>query len=183
MKRRLLAPAVACLAAAAIIALLVFGVAQKAPNATLDDAIQSGQHPVAPAASRVLKGLGSQPSRSLASLRGHVVVLNFWASWCDACVGETQTLERAQKMLASHGGTVLGATYQDVPSDSAAFLRKHHLTYPNVVDSDIKLATAYGTRALPETFVIDRSGRIVAMSRGALRAGQLDRWIQQALAA
>jgi cytochrome c biogenesis protein CcmG, thiol:disulfide interchange protein DsbE len=180
--KRILAPLVALVAAGSIVALLVFGVAQKSTNATLDDAIQHGQRPIAPDATRVLDGLGSDPSRSLASLRGHVVVLNFWASWCSTCVGETATLEKAQKLLVAHGGTVLGATYEDVPGDSQAFLRKYHLTYPNVVDSGIKLATAYGTTALPESFVIDRRGRIVAISRGELTGPILTRWIKQALA-
>ena len=107
-------------------------------------------------------------------------MLNFWASWCDACVGETQTLERAQKVLAPTAARCSGATYQDVPSDSKAFLRKHHLTYPNVVDSDIKLATAYGTRALPETFVIDRTRPDRRdLARQVCAPGMLDRWIQR----
>jgi cytochrome c biogenesis protein CcmG, thiol:disulfide interchange protein DsbE len=180
--KRIVAPLVALVAAGSIVALLVFGVAQKSTNGTLDDALQHHRHPPAPDATRVLDGLGSDPSRSLADYRGHVVVLNFWASWCTTCVGETQTLERAQKLLRAHGGTILGATYQDVPSDSKAFLRRYHLTFPNVVDSGIKLATAYGTTALPETFVIDRHGRIVGISRGQVSSPVLNRWITQALA-
>lgn len=180
--KRVLAPLLALAAAASIVALLVFGVAQKATNATLDDAIQKGRQPLAPAATRVLRGLGSDPSHSLADFRGHVVVLNFWASWCSTCVGETAALERAQKLLAAHGGTILGATYQDVPSDSQDFLRKYHLTFPNVVDSGIKLATAFGTADLPETFVIDPRGRIVGISRGQVSGAVLNRWIKQALA-
>ena len=82
MNRHILAPVLACLAAAAIVALLVFGVAQKAPNGTLDDAIKAGRHPVAPDATRVMAGLGGDPSRSLADLRGHVVVVTFWTLTC-----------------------------------------------------------------------------------------------------
>jgi cytochrome c biogenesis protein CcmG/thiol:disulfide interchange protein DsbE len=180
--KKILALMVPALAAAAIVGLLVFGVAQKATNATLDDAIQKGHQPVAPDATRVLPGLGSNPSHSLADFRGHVVVLNFWASWCTTCIGETKTLEQAQRVLAAHGGTILGATYQDVRSDSEDFLRRYHLTYPNVVDSDIKLATAFGTGELPETFVINRRGRVVAISRGQVSEQKLNRWITQALA-
>jgi len=182
MKRRIIGPLVAIIAAASIVALLAFGVAQKAPNGTLDDAVKAGRRPVAPDASLVLKGLGSDPARSLASFRGRVVVLNFWASWCTGCIGEASALAHAQQVLARHGGTVLGATYQDVPSDSQAFLRRHHLDYPNVIDSDIKLATAFATNELPETFVIDRHGRIVAISRGQVSDAVLNRWITKALA-
>jgi cytochrome c biogenesis protein CcmG, thiol:disulfide interchange protein DsbE len=182
MNRRIIGPLVAVAVAASIVALLAFGVAQKVPNGTLDDAVKAGRRPVAPDASLVLKGLGAQPARSLASLRGRVVVLNFWASWCTSCIGEANTLAHAQQVLARHGGTVLGATYQDVPSDSQSFMRRHHLDYPTVVDSDIKLATAFGTAQLPETFVIDRRGRIVAISRGQVSGTQLNQWITKALA-
>ncbi len=180
--RRLVTLVVAFAAGASIVALLVFGVAQKAPNGTLDDAVKSGKRPPAPQATRVLKGLGSSPAHSLADFRGHVVVLNFWASWCKTCIGETAVLEQAQKLLATHGGTVLGATYEDVPSASKEFLAKYHLTYPTVMDSGIKLATAFGTSVLPETFVIDRRGRIVAISRGQVTGPLLNTWIRQALA-
>jgi len=181
--RRTITLLLAILAGGSIVALLVFGVASKSTTKTLDDAIKSGRQPLAPSATRVLPGLGSNPARSLADYRGHVVVLNFWASWCSTCVGETRALEQAQRtLLAPHGGTILGATYQDVPSDSKAFLRKYHLTYPNVVDSGIKLATAFGTADLPETFVIDPRGHIVGISRGQVSGPVLNRWIKQALA-
>jgi cytochrome c biogenesis protein CcmG, thiol:disulfide interchange protein DsbE len=85
-------------------------------------------------------------------------------------------------LLARHGGTILGATYDDVPSDSESFVRKHHLTYPNVIDSGIKLAGAFGTAELPETFVINARGRIVGISRGQVSSPVLTRWIKQALA-
>src|ERR1035441_8769201 len=69
---------------------------------------------------------------SLASLRGKVVVLNFWASWCEPCQVEAPLLERAQSRLERSGATVLGVTYLDASPASQRFARHYHLTYPNL---------------------------------------------------
>ncbi len=76
---------------------------------------------------------------------------------------------------------MLGVTYRDQSGDSKAFIKKFGLTYPSIRDVDGKLAQDYGTRALPETFVIDRNGKIVALSRGTIDEQKLDGWIDEAL--
>src|SRR5256885_942055 len=157
-------PLVAVLVAAALIGLLVYGVAQRADNRTLDEAVAKGQRPVAP--SLTLPLLGRPGARSLTSFRGKPVILNFWASWCDPCRLEAPMLEKAQRRLAAAGGTVLGVTYRDASPDSEAFVHKFDLTYPSLRDVDGQLAKQYGTRALPETFVIDGSGHVAAVQRG-----------------
>ena len=113
--------------------------------------------------------------RSLASLRGSVVVLNFWASWCEPCQAEAPLLERAQRRLEGHRGTVLGVTYLDASPDSLSFVRRYHLTYPNLRDGNGDFARSYGTNQLPESFILDRRGDIVAISRGELRQAFLNR--------
>ena len=75
-------------------------------------------------------------------------------------------LDRMQRVLARHGGTVLGVTYLDASTDSLSFVKHYRVTYPNLRDTTGDFARAYGTNQLPETFVIDRSGHIVAISRG-----------------
>src|ERR1051325_6587528 len=124
--KRNAAPLIAVLIAAALVGLLVYGVAQRADNRTLDEAVAKGQRPVAP--SRTLPVLGAGGERSLANFRGKPVILNFWASWCDPCRIEAPLLEQAQHRLAAHGGTVLGVTYRDASPDSQKFVRKFDLT-------------------------------------------------------
>lgn len=166
----------------ALVALLIYGVASKdSSSSSLDTAVQRGQHPVAPGSDRELPALHGDAKHRLADYRGKVVVLNFWASWCTPCTDEAPLLERTQQQLGSRG-TVLGATYNDVPGDSSDFERKYHVTYPSVRDVGLKLAQDYKTHALPETFVIDRNGKLIAISRGQVSEKFLNNAVQKALA-
>jgi cytochrome c biogenesis protein CcmG/thiol:disulfide interchange protein DsbE len=165
-KRSPLVPLAVGLAGAALIGLLAYGIATRSPSRTLDDALASGLHPPAPSATHALPLLGGTGRRSLSSYAGHVVLLNFWASWCVPCREEAPRLERLQRLLALHGATVLGVTYKDAASDSASFVLQYRLSYPNLRDTGGEFAHSYGTDALPESFLIDPTGRIFAISRG-----------------
>jgi cytochrome c biogenesis protein CcmG, thiol:disulfide interchange protein DsbE len=180
--KRLAVPGIATVVILAIVALLIYGVASKdSSSSSLDTAVQRGQHPAAPGATRTLPALHGGSKVSIADYRGKVVVLNFWASWCSPCTAEAPLLQRTQQQLGAQG-TVLGATYNDVPGDSIGFERKYHLSYPSGRDVGLKLAQDYNTHALPETFVIDRAGRVVAISRGQVSAGFLRNAVRKALA-
>jgi cytochrome c biogenesis protein CcmG, thiol:disulfide interchange protein DsbE len=182
-----LVPILVSLAGVCLIGLLIYGVSKPAANRTLDQALAQGLTPVAPQATRrlpVLSGAGasavSDPggaTGSLAAYRGEVVVLNFWASWCVPCQDEAPLLEQAQSRLSAHRGTVLGVTYLDASTDSLEFVHEHHITYPNLRDTTGEFAHAYGTDQLPESFVINRSGDIVAISRGEIDQAFLNRAI------
>ena len=174
MRRRAL-PILAALAGACLIGLLIYGVSAQAPNRSLDDQVAHGVHPSAPDATRTLPDLGGSGKSSLAALRGKVVVLNFWASWCVPCQVEAPLLERAQSQLEHHGATVLGVTYLDASPDSEGFARRYHLSYPNLRDNSGVFAHSYGTDQLPESFIVDRQGHIVEISRGEIEQGFLDR--------
>jgi cytochrome c biogenesis protein CcmG/thiol:disulfide interchange protein DsbE len=168
-------PILAAVAGACLVGLLIYGVSARSASRTLDELVAHHGRPKAPGASHALPLLGGAGASSLASLRGKVVVLNFWASWCVPCQVEAPLLERAQSMLGGHGGTVLGVTYLDASPDSLRFVRRYHLTYPNVRDADGSFAHAYGTDQLPESFLLDRQGNVRALSRGEIDQAFLDR--------
>ncbi len=165
-----------------LLALLVYGVVNTGVDDSLDEAVKSGRRPVAPGSTVALRRLDGAGRMSLADLRGKVVVLNFWASWCDPCKGEAPLLQRAQKRLEREGGTVFGVTYKDRASASRDFAREFGYTFPSVRDDELELAPEFGTIRLPETFVLDRAGRVVAISRGEITDFRfLDHAIDEAL--
>jgi cytochrome c biogenesis protein CcmG/thiol:disulfide interchange protein DsbE len=174
MRRRLL-PTLVAIVGACLVALLVYGVSAQSANRSLDQQLAEGKHPTAPDAARPLPVLLGAGKGSLAALHGRVVVLNFWASWCTPCLSEAPLLERAQAALTQHEGTVLGVTYLDLSTNAQSFVRTNHLTYPSLRDTTGGFAHAYGTDQLPETFIVDRRGRIVAIRRGEIDQPFLDR--------
>lgn len=98
---------------------------------------------------------------SLSSYKGKVVVLNFWASWCQECRLEHQALLSINGQFRSHPDFVmLGIDYQDQPVDATAFLSSFGSTYPHVRDIKGTIAIDYGVYGVPETFVIDKQGII-----------------------
>ena len=161
--------------AAALVALLGYGVASQGTDTSIDDAVKRGDRPSAPEAS--LPVLGGERSGSLRDYRGQVVILNFWASWCPPCVDELPLLERTQRRIEPRGATVVGVNYQDLPEDATRFVDRFGLSFPNLRDRDGEYAEEYAILGFPETFVIDREGRIAAARRGPVTAG----WLETAL--
>lgn len=160
--------AVASLAGACVIAVLVYGVANQAPNRSLDEALAHGERPKAPDVTRELPALTGGGQRSLSSYKGKVVLLNFWASWCTGCEEEAALLEHAERRLKRDGATVLGVSFQDTTKDSLGFMKRYDVTYPSVHDVSGEFASAFGTKQLPESFLIDRAGHIADIERGPI---------------
>lgn len=181
-RRRLgLAPAIALTLTAALIGLLAYGLIRGGNGKTLDDAIKRGELPTAPSSQLPLERLQGRGTLNLESLRGQIVVLNFWAHWCEPCRAEAPVLNRIHTRLQNERlGTVLGASYDDPPVDALRFARENKLKFPLVADVGTRLARAFGTNKLPETFVIDRQGRITAVSRGEVAYDFLDRAVTSA---
>jgi len=149
---------------AALIALLAYGVTSSQPDRTIEGALAAGQREPAP--SLTLPSLGAGGNGSLSEYRGEVVVLNYWASWCDPCRAESPLLQRWYRRIAPRGGTVLGVDALDVTSDARAFIRAYGLTYPMLRDRDGATQSKFGVVGYPETIVLDRRGRIAALRRG-----------------
>jgi cytochrome c biogenesis protein CcmG/thiol:disulfide interchange protein DsbE len=97
----------------------------------------------------------------LSDLRGKVVLLNFWASWCPPCLEETQSLNTLQQNIAPRGGVVLGISVDEDKDAYEKFLVDNQVIFPTYRDASKKTATDYGTSMFPETYLIDRNGRLV----------------------
>jgi cytochrome c biogenesis protein CcmG/thiol:disulfide interchange protein DsbE len=159
-------------AATALVALLSYGVVSAGPDTSIDQSIADGDRVEAP--TRELRELGGEGTSSLADHAGKVVVLNVWASWCPPCRSEMPLLDRTHHRIAAQDGLVLGIDSQDASGDAMRFLREKKITFPSLRDRDGEYAADLGVAALPETFVIDRQGRIAALRRGPIDQAWLD---------
>ncbi len=97
---------------------------------------------------------------ALSSFRGHVVVLNFWASWCAPCRLEAPGLRRVSERYHDRGVRFLGVDYRDNDAAGRAFINEFRLRYPSVTDPSGSLAYDYGLIGFPTTFIIDAAGTI-----------------------
>src|SRR6266850_363795 len=108
--------------------------------------------------------LAGKPAH-LSDLRGKVIVLNFWGSWCKPCVEEAPALDRLHKYIASRNGVVLGVAADEDEMAYRRFVRSENLSFPTYRDPATKdnrspIAKSYGTYLVPETYIIDRNGKI-----------------------
>jgi cytochrome c biogenesis protein CcmG/thiol:disulfide interchange protein DsbE len=115
-------------------------------------------------------------------LRGKVVFLNFWASWCPPCRAEARTLEAAWQTYRDRDVVFLGVDTQDQEDQARAFIREFGITYPNGRDASGRIPIDYGVWGLPETFIIDRDGRITYKHVGALGWQTITTKLDEALA-
>ena len=97
----------------------------------------------------------------LSDLHGKVVVLNFWASWCGPCVEETPGLIALQQRIASRNGVVLGVSIDEDESAYDKFIRDQRVNFLTYRDPSKQIANDYGTSMWPETYIIDRKGKIL----------------------
>ena len=120
---------------------------------------------------------------TLDAQRGRVVVVNFWASWCyPACYEEAPVLERSWRAYRDRGVLVVGVDIQDTVEAARKFMRDFGLSFPNAPDPTGKVSVDYGTYGVPETFFIDRRGRIRARHVGALTDDVIRAHVERLLA-
>ena len=162
-----------------LLGLLVWKVAQGGSELTAE--LSRGGTPPAPVFS--LDRLnGSSGELSLASFRGKVVVLNFWASYCGPCKDETPLLQESWENWKGKGVVFVGVDVQDFRGDARAFVRRYGVTYPNVYDGKGWTVGRYGVTGYPETYFIDSVGRVRYRIAGAVRSPvEVDDAIKRAL--
>jgi|SRR4051794_26865139 len=159
-RRLLIAPALVAAVAVAVIA------SGKAPDRNGRPA------PALPSAVLVA------PAVTLASLHGHPVLVNFWASWCDPCRKEAPELSRF-----SHGagaGRLVGVDWNDSKDGARRFIARYGWRFPNLRDGDGTVGNDFGLSGLPTTFVLDRRGRVIQALRGPQTVATLTRALRAA---
>ena len=113
---------------------------------------------------------------SLATTRGKVVVINFWAAWCTPCKSETPQFDLVYRKMKSRGVNFIGVDTKDIKSNAQAFVRDYHISYPIIYDEQGETALRLGdlpAAALPFTVLIDRLGRVAAVYIERLSAKDL----------
>ena len=119
---------------------------------------------------------------SLADLKGKPLVLNFWASWCyPACYEEAPLLEATWKRYKDQGLMMVGVDIQDKDANAREFLQRFGFTFPNAPDPASKVSIDYGVYGVPETFFIDRQGRVAYKHVGALTPALVEVQVQSLL--
>jgi cytochrome c biogenesis protein CcmG/thiol:disulfide interchange protein DsbE len=177
--RRVTVAVLSALLVGGFIALLVVGLTARGVDTSIDSAIAKGELKEAPELTLPVLAYGGAVGKregemlSLSELRGRPVVLNFWASWCDPCKREAPILEGAWRAGRSQGAVVLGLDVQDLSDNAKAFIEKYGQTYPHVRDKTDDTYRAYGLTGVPETFFIDRQGRVRVHWIGEINAEQV----------
>ena len=115
---------------------------------------------------------------SLASLKGKVVMLNFWASWCGPCRQEMPLLEQMHKRYSAIGFTLVGVNVDANSKDAEEWLSKTPVSFPVLFDRDSKVSAMYDVKAMPSTVFIDRQGNVRALHRG-YKAGDEGEYLNQ----
>jgi len=142
-----------------------------------------GERPQAPGFT--LERLDREGELALSSLLGKAVVLNVWASWCIPCKEEAPFLEQVWQQNRDRGLVVVGLDAKDFRTDARRFMKRFALTFPIVYDGPGDTLGGYGVTGFPETFVIDREGKVVEAFAGAVNAkedrARLRAAIEQAL--
>ena len=166
-RRRTIGAVVGGVVVAGVLALLIVGLVNRDLGTSIQNALDEGKRPDAPGFSlpvlREGDGLGPPGTEvTMDSLRGRIVVLNFWASWCGPCEDETPVLNRVAERYRAAGRdvVVVGIDVQDLRENALDFARRTGVTYPLLRDGTDGSMRAFEVPALPETFVIDPTGRI-----------------------
>jgi cytochrome c biogenesis protein CcmG/thiol:disulfide interchange protein DsbE len=171
--RRLL-QVVAILVLAGLVGLFALSLRQSSTSVRAE--VEGGDSPQAP--DFTLRGIGGGGPVRLSDHRSQVVLVNFWASWCQPCREETPLLVGWAKRYRDRGLTVIGVDAQDFIGDARRFASHYRVTYPLGHDPDNSLMRRWGVTGFPETFLVDRNGRVIhAFTPGPVSDGDLRRYV------
>jgi cytochrome c biogenesis protein CcmG, thiol:disulfide interchange protein DsbE len=177
-RARLVAQGVAVGLVALLFILLVWALVND-EGGDLAAAANRGDRPQAPEFS--LERLDGDGELALSSLAGKAVVLNFWASWCIPCKKEAPFLEEVWRENRKRGLVVVGLDGKDFRRDARRFAKRFDLTFPLVFDGPGDTLGAWGVTGFPETFVVDRSGRVVQAFVGEVSSDEDKRELRKAI--
>jgi cytochrome c biogenesis protein CcmG/thiol:disulfide interchange protein DsbE len=121
-------------------------------------------------------------SVTLSELRGQVVVINFWASWCPPCREEAAYLEQTWRKYDGQGVVFIGVDYADTEKEALAYIDEFDITYLNGPDIGTRISQTYNIQGVPETFFVDKNGNLRGVHIGPLAPPQLDQKIDALLA-
>lgn len=102
----------------------------------------------------------------LAELKGQVVVINFWASWCIPCEQEAAALENMWRRYKDQGVIFLGVDYVDTETEAKRFMARFDITYPNGPDLGTRISQSYRIKGVPETYIVDKNGTLAFVKIG-----------------
>ena len=118
---------------------------------------------------------------SLEQLRGQIIVLNFWASWCPECEHEMPAFEEAWRRYRDQGVWFIGVDYMDFDEEALAMLERYQITYPNGPDRGTEISKRYRVTGVPETIFIDRNGIVQEVHLGPVSRARVKQVIEQML--
>jgi peroxiredoxin len=105
--------------------------------------------------------------RSLSQLRGRVVLVNFWATWCPPCIDEMPSMQQLQRRMANKPFEMLALSVDDSWASVNRFMKENNFTLPVYADFDKRVSTLYGTHMWPETYIVDKRGKVAYKVIGA----------------
>lgn len=117
----------------------------------------------------------------LSDLRGKVVIVNFWASWCPPCREEAAYLEQTWRKYKDQGVVFIGVDWVDTNKEALAYIKEFDITYLNGPDTGTHIADAYRIKGVPETFYVAKNGELRGVHIGPLQSPELDEKIEELL--